>query len=224
VLAEFEQIDQVKCLPATIKGKKSAQPGHLQLIVIPKLQGDMKDQGMGLNSVELTEIQQRLQSVSANGVAIHVANASYEFVQVRAAVSFHEPMNSGEWLKRLNKDVSLFISPWSEIGQQTSLGWRLLTREVERFIAKLSYVDSVTQLSLVKVFETSENENIYQLKDTARRETDELAAEFPWTLPMPATHHEFFILDEQPSTGEPEPVGIDTLEIGNTFVIRGNHA
>jgi len=235
VLERFPQVDMVKCLPSCRMGVATPSPGNILLIVTPKLldEKNIHAQGHNHSSVLLNEISEELKYITPNKLRLEVANARYEIVQVRCSVQFNDALISGELIKQLKTDISYYLSPWSGVGIRHTLGWRIRTADVESFIQRLNYVNRVTKVSLVKVFESRNGSQSFRLQDTAavnrqrayeqKTYTDReyLTAQYPWTLPLPARNHEVNLIDDYERDTLAEPVGVKSLEIGNTFIIQG---
>ncbi len=232
VLENFPEVDMVKCLPACRFNDSKPAPGHVLVVVMPRLLDNnmVHNQGHHLNSVVLGHIADTLQRVSPPNISLNVINACYEYVQVRCAVRFKNPIYQGERLKQLQMALSDYVSPWSKKGNVAKLGWIIRTKEVEAFISKLPYISLVTKVSLVKCYSDNHYPDYFRLEDTAKPHFDAtespagssfIQAEYPWSLPLPSRHHHIEILRNDVNTDlRPIPVGISRLEIGNTFVLR----
>lgn len=235
VLQRFALVDRVKCLPACRLGHPGPVAGTVSVVVTPKLmdRDNLHSHGYHVNSVLLSEIQQFLRSVCAPQLTIIVANAQYEIVRVRCSVSFFDKVGSGLRVQQLSQDISRYLSPWTDDGLLQGLGWRIRTKDVERFIRQRDYVRFVTRVSLVKIYRDQEKKEVYRLRDTAHQpalptgnDIDRfyLQAAFPWTLPVPAEKHDIALLEGDSHELPAEGVGINTMDIGGTFVLREGDA
>jgi|GEM_PF-3995208 len=235
VLQRFPQVDRVKCLPACRLGDAKPSPGIVTVIVSPRLADidNIHAQGHHLNAVVLGEIRRYLMSLSFPHIRIEVNNAHYEVVRVRCAVSFFDKIGYGLRIKQLNGDLSRFLSPWAKTGMQLGLGWKIRIKDVESFIRQLTYVKFATQVSLLKVYRDLEKTDFYHLEDTAAREDYKRAphsdplfiqAVTPWTLPVPSERHDIVLLEGDAEERAAQPVGINTMEIGGTFILEEGHS
>lgn len=231
VLEKYVQIDRAKCLSACKLGEPRPVPGTLSLVVSPKLidSQNIHAQGHHVNAVVLAEIREHLISLCSPNVQIEVHNARYEIVRVRCAVIFNDPVGSGLRIQQLNNDLCQFLSPWNPTGLSPGLGWRIRTKDVESFIRQLSYVRFVTQVSLLKVYRDEEKQQYFCLEDTAQFQQNTplsdidrffIDASFPWTLPLPSQKHDILLLQGDAQEIAATPVGINSMEIGGTFILR----
>lgn len=235
VLQRFPQVDRVKCLPACRLGDAKPSPGIVTVIVSPRLvdTDNIHAQGHQLNAVVLGEIRRYLMSLSFPHITVEVNNAHYEVVRVRCAVSFYDKIGCGLRIKQLNGDLSRFLSPWTNTGMQLGLGWKIRIKDVESFIRQLPYVKFATQVSLLKVYRDLEKTDFYHLEDTAAGEDHKRAthgdplfiqAATPWSLPVPSERHDIVLLAGDAEEKATQPVGINTMEIGGTFIVQDRHS
>ena len=237
VLARFPQLHLVKCFTATSMKTLQPKPGHVLLIAVPKLDNrkEVDAQGVSLNSVVLQEITDYLKPLMPEYVTLEVANAVYEKIQVRCSVLFNVAQNQGHLLKRLNHDINHYLSPWVNDGQGIRFGWIIRQKEIESFIRDLPYIEDVSRFSLISILQTIELPQSYRLRNTekpsklqqnihaAYEKKHDLQSTVPWSLVLPMTKHFIEVINERDmSNRDPISVGISNLEIGDTFIIKGN--
>ena len=227
VLQNFPKLQVVKCFAASQKNSPYPSPGNILLIVVPNITvtSELYSDGHQVNSVLLRDIADFLQAVMPEHTCLEVANPDYEMIQVRCSVSFHQKNGHGQLIEQLNRAISDYLSPWSTIGCQIEFGWCIREEDIKAYIRSLSYVKNISQFSMVKVRQCSRLPKSYALEDSAAEEQNQvqnLRAGIPWSLAIPAKEHLISLDDEKSALNrKPKPAGIENLEIGSTFVIKG---
>lgn len=245
VLEHFPQVHMVKCFPS-MSGQASAQgrgvpvprPGSVTLAVVPVLPAGehQATRAPKLNAIELERIRDYLKARASPFAEIVVRNAVYERILVRCAVSLKRGVSSGRSLQQLNRDIAQRISPWRPGGVGGQFNWILRKEEVEAWIRKFDYVDSVTRLSLLQISE--DDDGFFKLSDSARRNAGAspgstsggrdgapvhgaeaaLRPLFPWSIAISAQRHAIEVMQSPMAA---QATGISGLEIGNTFIVAG---
>ncbi len=225
ILEHFPQIHKVKCFDNMVSEAdpaKRSRPGHVLIVVIARRgEGSAALVDPVINGAVLKEVQAFVQHLASPFAKIAVRNPAYEQIQVRCTVKFREGARAGYYVDSLNRDISIYLSPWEETGYRAGFGWCIRRYEVEAFIRNLAYVEFVTDFSMLHI--TEQGQRGYRLFDTAGGDTadekvDEIRPLFPWSIPTPLQGH-FIKTMAQVSTIRPEVTGIDELEIGSTFII-----
>ncbi|MEJ2063635.1 MAG: hypothetical protein P8X74_10240 [Reinekea sp.] len=236
ILEQFTNVELVKCLPNCRFHVHKPVPGHLLIVLAPTVAEAERqtESGHHLNAVTLRQVRKAVQELAPPSANISVINATYEYVQVRCAVQFVAQEYTGEQIKRLQGELSDYISPWSATGLAGKFSWAIRIKELEAYIRGLAYVQAVARVSLVKCYGDQKLPEFFRLHDTASvtqatvsgiTATDGqqiLQSSFPWSLPLPSRSHYIELLKEGDDDYFAQPVGINSLEIGNTFVIRGS--
>lgn len=235
ILQQFPEIDQVKCLANIVFGKEGQHPGHILILVRRKVisckHRSCDNYKVSVDS--LLNIKQYIQSKSSAFINIDVRAPEYEKIQIRCAVIFISGQQKGQALIRLNNELSAQLCPWNETGLNLGIGWVLDLKEVEHFISRLSYVNFVTDFSLLHIVQTDiDNKNTYRLNDTVRQSTNKIndtsndtitsvRPGHPWNILMPAEQH---ALEVSSSTQQVKAnvTGITELQVGNNFIIQGD--
>jgi hypothetical protein len=230
VLNEFSDVAMVKCLPNCRMHHDHFKAGEILVVLMAASTEQETRPGhkVHLDGLVLSEIQQRLNSLTSNAARVRVVNALYEHIQVRCAVEFSGHDYSGEAYRQLQRDLSHYFSPWSSLGPAAKFSWIYQPNDIEAFILSRPYISRVARVSLVKCFSDDVGSNYFRLEDTAAKLKDvdqsgSLHASSPWSLPLSSRHHQIDLLPTKSQDFEPRSVGINTLEIGNTFVIGGSH-
>jgi len=225
ILEHFPDVYKVKCFANTVCHKKTPQPGHVLIVVVPYMEREARincERGR-VNGSALSQIQSFIQKIASPFARIEVRNPLYEQIQVRCTVKFAgDNRASGLYINRLNQDISDYICPWCDVGYKENFGWEILGDDIESYIRELDYIDFVTNFSILHISEKSEEK--YFLEDSAtrnRRHEVLITPRYPWSLAVPMRRHSI------ESTTSTEPVkakmtGINELAIGSTFIIGGS--
>jgi len=187
--------------------------------------------------LELRKIQGFVRAVSSPSVTVEVRNPLYEQIQVRCSAKFRNDTNPDYYIRRLDMDVSRFLSPWVATGLSARFGWIVRSEQIEGFIRDLDYVEFVTDFSMLHVAE--DDPDTYTLADTVRHvplagsgpgqadlghkfsRSHQVRWRYPWSLAVPMTRH-FIQAIRVAAPIKPEPTGVGELEIGRTLIISGS--
>ncbi|WP_085315870.1 baseplate J/gp47 family protein [Derxia lacustris] len=225
VLDRFPEVLKVKCFMHRAAPDRIDRPGHVLVMVLPAARGmdDIADLGgPRLNSIALERIADELRALASPSVTLRVMNARYEPIQVRCAVRIHAGHQPGVALRRLDRAIGDFLSPWREGGRQARFDWTLASDEVEARIRALDYIDDVARLSLLHFVD--DGERGLRLRDSALVAADgaavTLRAHSPGSIAIPTDRHILTTFDAgQPRL--PEPTGVAGLSVGATFIVGG---
>ncbi len=246
VLDAFPEVYKVKCFshlrlpqglprehqPSLHDLQRSA--GHVLVVVVPAPRDGVlfsSTEAPRLDADLLEQITALLRDRCTPGASLIVRNAAYERLQVRCALRLQRGVHAGSALRRINKALVEFLSPWHEDGFGADFDWEVRADVVEGFLRSLDEVDAVGELSLLHI--VSSDQHLYRLHDTARTDgaqhdgsgnvdarLSRVRPQQPWSLMLPTRRHLFDLLDD-PAREAPQQTGIDRLEIGNTFIIGG---
>jgi hypothetical protein len=236
VLSEFPEVFKVKCFTNLCSLDKelfthdfnrnlalAQKPGHVLVIPVAGQNNEGLTEGKlpRVSRVVLEKIQTFLSCHASPFAKISVENPVYERIRVRCRVSFTGRENPGRDIRRLNRVLWEYLSPWHPKGYEGRFGWQIRSEDVMAHISAQPYVKGLTRFSMLKV--TDKTRGWYGLFDTCdpvhTGDAPELIQPFyPWSLAVPDTHHTIETVDSAvPEKGE--PVGVNTLEIGTTFII-----
>jgi hypothetical protein len=222
ILEYFSFIRQVRCY-TPISHPKLIKQGDIKVVVIPVKERNMTYNQPLVNYRKINEIQAFVQSIASSFVNIEVINPVYELVKVSCDVIFNKKGSEGALFKQLNKDIKNYINPWieNEIAP-INLGGVINKDSILAFIEQLPYVNFVTRLSLVQVFQNSQSSmGNYEIEDTASptKSTAILKAYTPWSVLVPVDTHHFSLLDTA-SYNAPVSAGLESMSIGIDYVIK----
>ena len=238
VLENFPTVQKAKCFPGT--DSKSDRPGVVTLAIIEKDTCNRNFRTPKSGCQLLLDIEDFLQKHSSVFAVVDVINPVYEFLQVRCKVTLAKNLPEGYYLQKLNKEINSYLAFWEESNDVPVFGHLVSVIELANYIRSRDYVRHIRNFSLVHLSE--EHENYYELKELEEFEpvdgkTDQMRAIFrimlndeeiqakelepvraskPWGILVPMSNHQL-AGDGEDLT---ETIGIDELEIGNTFVIQ----
>ena len=224
ILQNFAAIDKVKCFNHTIYGKNGRFPGHVLIIVRPKVSFcNHNDCDFYRVSCELlTQVKAYVSGLCGAFVKVDVREPDYEVVQVRCSVEFAANINAGFGIKRLNQAISDYFCPWNEQGINRGEGWSLKQEDLEAMVRRLDEVKFVTNFSLLHISDQQFGElQQFSLKDSVYDGCDVIEPLHKWSILMPANHHFIELVDSEQDIA-PEVTGINEMEVGFNFIIQPN--
>ena len=225
ILEQFPQVCKVKCFSNISSVEESIKPGHVLIVVVPYYQSYLDEActRVMIDPEQLGKIKSYVKNLSSPFVKMEVRNPVYEQVQVRCMVKFVNRISDGRDIKRLNQEISDYICPWKSKGYKARFGWSIRQKDIESYIRSLSYVDFVTNFSMLHI--TMDSDGNYSLFDTARIEKNNesvIRPKYPWSLAMPANKHFIDTLHTAKSI-KARITGVNELEVGSTLIISGNN-
>ncbi len=227
ILQQFPDIYKVKCFAnmATDRGPDDCvRPGHILVVAVPHRPSAARTNRMLLlNGNLVQEVRDFVTRLAPPMATISVENPVYEQIQVRCTVRWVKGVSGGQYINRLNDDISEFLSPWNDSSAHQHFGWSVRQHDVESFILGLDYVESVSRLSVLRIAPSGEER--YSLFDTAAQKAvhDQLdiRPNYPWSIAVPVHKHAIDITrvsDNRPG----QRAGLKSLDIGQTFIISGD--
>jgi len=224
ILERFPEIIKVKCFNSMSSTEDRLKPGQVLIAVVPEtgLKSGESCAHELINSRKLDEIKSYVKQRCSEFAEIAVRNPQYEQVQVRCTVRFVDSAREGDYVKRLNRDISDYICPWKPGGYQARFGWSIRQQDIESHLFGLGYVETVTNFSMLHI--TVDNDGNYSLLDTANDELNRKAVikpRYPWSLALPVERH---FIETMPTSKfiQAEITGVDELAVGSTFIIVGS--
>lgn len=236
VLSEFPEVFKVKCFTNLASLDKelfthdfnrnlalAQRPGHVLVVPVARQKNGDEPEGKlpRLSRVVLERIQAFLTLHASPFAKISVENPVYERIRVRCRVTFSGRENPGRDIRRLNRALWAYLSPWHPEGYGGRFGWQIRSEDLMAYICRQPYVTGVSRFSMLKM--TDKTRDWYGLFDTRdpfyNGEAPELIQPFyPWSLAVPAAGHTIETADHV-VLEKAGPAGINTLEVGSTFII-----
>ncbi|MCB0573366.1 MAG: hypothetical protein KDC61_02220 [Saprospiraceae bacterium] len=126
-------------------------PGHVLLVAIPDFRnrvGGNRLQPKNSNRV-LQEIERELSRRTPPYVKVYAKNPVYEEVLVAFRVQFHEGVDKGVFLRKLNEALVQYLTPWAfEDSVDVRFDGRIYASDVINFIEERPYVDFITDFRM----------------------------------------------------------------------------
>ena len=230
VLSKFPEVWLTTCLANCHPTRPGPQPGHQTLVVarrasqVRAANGTQIDpaswQAPQFDAIDLEEIRAYVAARLASDVQLHVINASYDRLYVRAWLTLADPSR----LQTINMDLRDHLSVWHAPRRLQRFGWSLSLGSVRAFLDSHAHVQGVHGVSLFQL--GALGGQTYDLEDTARAEASENTAERnqilrpsrPWALPLSAPEHPLGLADPSPFH-RAQPSGVGLLEVGQNLVV-----
>ncbi|MGD9008826.1 MAG: baseplate J/gp47 family protein, partial [Desulfobacteraceae bacterium] len=234
ILDRFPEIFKAKCFAGTSLVHGNATPGRILIVVVPRPETGphlLHQQPMA-DAVLLDSIREFVARRSSPHATIEVSNPMYEQVQVRCAVKLHPGIGARATIKRVNRAINEYLSPWfSAVGYGAHFGWSVTRDDLTAYLLKLDDVDFVTRFSLLHIFK--QGLDIYGVQDTGATEDadtereresvtpkDAITPWYPWSIAVPMKRHFIETIFDYRSQ-QPQPAGVEALTIGETFILAG---
>lgn len=148
VLERFPTIWKVQALPARSPAK-GRNPGHVLVVVVPGPDGIsvMSPTVPAAPSEMLNQIEQYLAERATPFATIHVVNPVYVRIKVIAAIRFRDETDTGANVKRMNDDLTGYLSPWFYDAERTARQGNYASEaDMTEFIQTRPYVAAVETL------------------------------------------------------------------------------
>ena len=150
VLQQFPQIYKAKCLNHTCDCS-FLSGGNVTIVVIPDtIRKNVFDLYQPrVSKALLNEITEYLSELNSLHVKTEVINPEYEEVTVSLKVKFREGLDIDLYKQQLNKDITMFLSPWAfEQTESITFGVELHNSVLIDYIEKLNYVDYLADVTM----------------------------------------------------------------------------
>ncbi|MEL6811941.1 MAG: baseplate J/gp47 family protein [Bacteroidota bacterium] len=152
VLEKFPKVYKAKCINhtrfnGTLSNYSETAPGHVTLVIVANVQNkNAVDPLRPLASLDqLSEIGTFLEKIKPPCAALHVKNPIYEEVQLDFQVKFHQDIDAGYYISKLQEELKFFLSPWaSDCATDIIFGGRIHKSVLLNFVEERSYVDYAT--------------------------------------------------------------------------------
>lgn len=238
-LEAFPDVWRAACFPLDYANGRIPNPGHATLVVLPYPPATATDEpakSRTFSTATLRKIQEFVLKRSSRSLQLTVRNPSFEWLQIRAIITFNDAIDSGPLIRRLKLDVSRRLSVWTAPSPLDAPGWSIDLNEIGSFVEALSYVHAVRDLEILHLVHDQAETCFYdgdyfRLHDTVTPMGDGSAAKIvrgwePWSVPLPMHDH---LISVSRRSADPNPrtrtrlleAGIGDLAVGETFIVRG---
>ena len=217
ILEQFPNLFQVQCIN-NFSHPDRVMPGMIKIIAIPKFQYNENFYLPKLDYYELEAIKFFIKKVVSPFAKVEVINTTFEKVKISGQIKVTNKSGSGEFMKRLQRDLRNFICPWFASRQiEMSLGSSIERDDIMTFLESLDYVTYITKFSVVLIHYENGSFNI---SDSAKNQgtNNILQSTSPWSVLIPSEEHDIELIDHKKGA-LPEETKINTMKIGSDFVI-----
>ncbi len=195
--------------------------GMIKLIVIPKFPFNENFYLPKIDYYELKAIKAYVEKVVSPFAKVEIVNTTFEKVKVTGQIKVSNKSGSGEFMKKLQRDLRNFICPWfSRRQEEMNLGGSIERDDIMTFIESLDYVTYITKFSVVLIHYENGKFNI---SDSAMNKgtNNILKSTSPWSVLIPSDEHDIELIDQKKGA-LPEETKINTMKIGSDFVISSD--
>ncbi len=222
ILEKFTQIGKVRAYGRNSHPDELIKGSTIQIVVLPKNNlNDYMSRGrkeVAFNT--LNKIKKYVAQFVSPYAKIEVSNPVYEQLKIRCRVKFIDYQKRGNLKNELNKELVNYLSPDIENSFiKKGFDESISKTEIINFIESRSYVDFVTNFSVIQLIEVRGG---YKILDTARIDKiEELRTISPYAILTSTPEHQIIVIkNEKPSP--PEISGIEDFSIASDFVISDN--
>lgn len=226
VLDEFPEVWRVKCLPHLTHDTAAPCPGAATVVAVrrPPIFDDTASnvsQELLFDVGKLERISGYIKRHAPAFARFEVVNPGFDRLHVRAKVRFAEYSDDGALAFRLRAYLAHQLSVWTAPEDISRFGWSLNVSLLRARISALSYIEDVTDFSVLHF--TSDDEGAYRLADTAQSDGrgphgTVIQPSRPWALALSAQNHAITATDYKRNI-PPSQSGIGRLKIGDMLVV-----
>ena len=220
ILEEFPNLFQVQCINHFIHPDR-VMAGMIKIIVIPKFQYNENFYLPKLDYYELKAIKVYIEKIVSPFAKVEVINTTFEKVKITGQIKVTNKSGSGEFMKKLQRDLRNFICPWFASRQvEMNLGGSIERDDIMTFMESLDYVTYITKFSIVLIhYEKGK----YNISDSASKQgtNNILQSTSPWSVLIPSDEHDIELIEQKKGV-LPEETKINTMKIGSDFVISSD--
>ena len=212
ILDTFEEVKVVKC--TNFDESFNPSPGKVKVIVLSSHWTNSERHYFNENS--LTQMESFLRKHSSPFVDIQVLNPTIEYLLVNCNVEFMPEDNGGYYLNLLNKDISNFLSPISNINNGIGgIGGNIVPTMLLTFLENLPYIKRTEKLTIEHIVRDGLNE--YKLG--VHKDGEEIKANTPWSILAPVKQHHIESILNKNQSNDILKVGIGNMQIGLDLIL-----
>ena len=226
VLDAFPEVWRVKCLPHLTDDAAAPCPGKATIVVVrrPPVFDEVDNgtpQELLFDLGKLDRIRNYVARHAPPFARYDVVNPTFDRLFVRSKVRFTDYRDDGALASRLKTYLSRQLSVWKSPDDIARFGWSLDVTQLRARISALSYVESITDFSVLHF--TSDDRGTYRLADTAQSDSrgphgTMIRPSRPWALPLSARSHALAVTDHKGNI-VPTQSGIGRLKVGDMLVV-----
>lgn len=167
ILEKFPKVYKVKCVNHTLfdgslTNYSETMPGHVSLVIVANVQNKNAVDPLRPRASldQLTEIGAFIDTIKPPCAMTHVKNPLYEEIKVDFQVKFHQGIDVGYHLSKLQREIKYFLSPWaSNCASDIVFGGKIHKSVILNFVEERSYVDYVTCFKMYHIIAEDPDNN-----------------------------------------------------------------
>lgn len=226
VLDKFKKIEKIRVYGRGNRPNELVKGSSVQIVLIPKnsLVDGTRKCSTNVDFNTLLEVKEYVSQLVSPFVKVEVSNPVYEQLKVRCKVKFNDLQRGGYLRNVLNSELISYLSPDIENADiEKGFDESISKTEILNFIESRSYVDFVTEFSVLQLVNVQDNHRII---DTAKiTEIEDLRTISAYAILTSAPDHQIEIVPDEKSS-KPKISGISDLSLESDFVIsdrEGNY-
>lgn len=212
LLQRFPDVYKCKCL-SNKNLDFELSPGEVLISVVPSISRHSGGEFVGkFSTIELNEMQAYLFTKTPIGIRIKVINPIYEKVRTKFNVKFRDGYDINNCIKKLNADISSFISPFLfRQGDQIEFSEVIQSTNILNTIEKQEYIDHVVNFSVFHLV----NDIIINQSD-AKKNSLEIIPTTDISILMTDSYHQISTYDDEYIS---DSGGINEMMIGTDYIV-----
>lgn len=219
VLNKFKQIEKIRVYGRSNRPNELVKGSSVQIVLIPKnnLVDGTRKRSTNVDFNTLLEVKEYILQFVSPFVKVEVSNPVYEQLKVRCKVKFNDIQRGGYLRSLLNSELISYLSPDIENADiEKGFDESISKTEILNFIESRSYVDFVTEFSVLQLVDVQNNHRII---DTAKiTDIEDLRTISAYAILTSAPEHQIEILPDDESS-KPKISGVGDLSLEADFII-----
>jgi hypothetical protein len=213
ILNKFPEVYRCVCFPYRDRFE-SISPGEILVILVPALNRIKNNTANALfSSTELNNVRAFLNIRCPLNTKLNIKNPSYERVRVKMNIRFKQGYDSKFYIKKLDKDIKSFISPFLYTNESNlDMSESIQSTRILNFIENLNYIEHILNFSLFHIV----NDKIIN-QNTAKLNSTEISPSKLTSILISDDHHDITIYDDNDVT---DKSGINEMMIGTDYIVE----
>lgn len=219
ILDKFPQIKKVRVYGRSSRPSELVKGSSVQIVLLPKPDPSTVEMGTDIKVSKylLQEITSYLQQFISPFVKVEVSNPVFEKLKVRCKVKFTDNKKAGYYRNVLNRELVQYLSPDSDnYNIDKGFDESISKTEILRFIESRSYVEFVTEFSILQLVEV---QNKHRIIDTAEiTKIESLRTISAYAILTSVKQHKIEVIQDSDAMA-PREAGIGDIAVSADFII-----
>lgn len=215
VLSNFDEIGKAYCFVNENSQTNTCESQTwVTLVLVPAVY--IKGMYPLCNNSLLWRVEDLIRKHTSPFVKVRARNPFYEEITIRCRIDLVDTdVPRGELKREIQQRVEHCIAPWMEKGESPIFNYSFSIYDMKNEIANSDYILYVSDLVILQ--RTSYGMEVYHLeKYEANSESKTIQVKYPGNILFPGKNHLVYLSGE---VEDGSTVGIEELEIDNTFII-----